>query len=177
MLGIKRGTTKLLPHNPEWAKLFEQEKKLLLETFGDKIIAIEHIGSTAIPDTPAKPIIDMNVAVASLDDIDVFIKRLPDLGYVYMPDRRFFDRQFFPKGPESLRTHHLNLVEISSETGWKNQLLFRDFLRNNKDERDAYARLKTTLAEKYRNNREEYTKRKSDFIKEIIRKAVAQSKE
>lgn len=175
MLGLKRGKTKLLPHDPEWAKQFEREKKLLLETFGDKIIAIEHIGSTAIPGIPAKPIIDMNVATSSLDDIDEFIKRLPDLGYEYMPDRRFSDRQFFPKGSESSRTHHLNLVEITSETGWKNPLIFRDYLRNNKEDRSAYARLKTSLAEKHKDNRYEYTERKSDFIREIINKAVAHS--
>ena len=50
------------------------------------------------------------------------------MDYEYIPERRFSDRQFFPKGPPEKRTHHLNLVEITSDTGWKNQLLFRDYL-------------------------------------------------
>lgn len=170
MLGLKRGTVKLSSYNPNWPKLFEEEKKLLTDTFGDRIIAIEHIGSTAIPGVPAKPIIDINVAVASLNDIGVFIKELPKLGYEYIPERKFADRQFFPKGPAKARTHHLNLVEITSDTGWKNQLLFRDYLRNNKKAREDYVSLKKDLAQKYKNNRDEYTERKSSFIMTIIKK-------
>lgn len=169
-LGLQRGTVRLEEYNPEWADLFEQEKKLLLETFGDRIIAVEHIGSTAIPGIPAKPIIDINVAIPSLDDIDDFITELEKLGYEYIPERRFSDRQFFPKGPSEKRTHHLNLVEITSETGWKNQLLFRDYLRTHSDIRDEYATLKRELAEKYAENRDEYTERKSDFVMRIIEK-------
>ena len=73
MLGLKRGTVKLTQHHDEWARLFEKEKQVLLETFEDLIIAIEHVGSTAIPNIPAKPIIDMNVAISSLDDRTVEI--------------------------------------------------------------------------------------------------------
>lgn len=171
MLGVKRGTVILAPYDPQWPVLFEREKTLLLSNFDDRIIAIEHIGSTAIPGMPAKPIIDINVAVPSLEKVDLFIEKLPKLGYEYIPERRFSDRQFFPKGPESKRTHHLNLVEVSSETGWKNQLLFRDYMRTHADARQAYIELKTKLAEKYADNRDEYTEQKSSYIREIIKKA------
>ena len=72
-LGLQRGTVRLEEYNPEWRDLFEQEKELLLKTFGSRILKIEHIGSTAIPGLPAKPIIDINVAIPSLDDINDFI--------------------------------------------------------------------------------------------------------
>lgn len=173
MLGLTRGQVKLVPYDPEWKGLFEEEKELLLKHFGDKIIAIEHIGSTAIPGMSAKPIIDMNVAVSSLDDIDVFIQELPKLGYEYIPERRFTDRQFFPKGPAENRTHHLNLVEITSETGWRNQLLFRDYLINHPEAREAYQQLKQDLAEKYADNRDKYTERKGAFVMAIIEKVKA----
>lgn len=127
-IGLKRGTVELVEHNPDWSILFEQEKQLLLETFGDRILAVEHIGSTAIPGIIAKPIIDINVAAESLDDIDDFIIKLQELGYEYIHERRYADRQFFPKGPSERRTHHLNLVELDSQTAWVNQLLFRDYL-------------------------------------------------
>jgi len=170
-LGLQRGTVRLEEYNPEWNDLFKEEKELLLQTFGDRIIAIEHIGSTAIPRLPAKPIIDINVAVPSLDDINDFITKLQELGYEYIPERRFSDRQFFPKGPSEKRTHHLNLVEITSETGWKNQLLFRDYLQRHIEVKNEYAKLKKELAEKYAGNRDEYTERKSKFVIEIISKA------
>lgn len=171
MLGVKRGTVMLVPHDPEWSKLFEQEKQLLVETFGTRIKAVTHIGSTAIPDIPAKPIIDMNVAVESIDDIDDFIQKLPELGYEYIPERRFSDRQFFPKGPAEERTHHLNLVEMTSETAWENTLLFRDYLREHEEEREAYRSLKEDLAAKYTNNRDEYTESKGAFIQTVLEKA------
>lgn len=170
MLGVKRGTVILAPYDSEWESLFEQEKELLLNTFGDRIRAVEHIGSTAIPAIPAKPIIDMSVAVESLGDIDDFIEKLPELGYEYIPERRFADRQFFPKGPSECRTHHLNLVEMTSETAWKNPLSFRDYLRSHEEEREVYRKLKEELASKYADNRDEYTERKGIFIRAILEK-------
>ena len=170
-VGLKRRTVELKDHDPAWTDLYEQEKQLLIDTFGDRIVAVEHIGSTAIPGIPAKPIIDMNVAVESLDDIDDFIQKLPELRYEYIPERRYADRQFFPKGPSECRTHHLNLVELDSQTAWKNQLLFRDYLRENEDVRNQYAELKRKLADEYADNREEYTERKSEFVMSIINKA------
>ena len=167
-LGVKRGTVVLAPHNPEWEILFEKEKELLLCTFRSRIRAIEHIGSTAIAGIPAKPIIDMNVAVDSIDDIDDFIAKLPTLGYEYIPERRFSDRQFFPKGSPECRTHHLNLVEMSSETGWKCPLLFRDYLSTHSEEREAYRKLKEGLAATYANNRDEYTEQKSAFVHRVL---------
>ncbi|MBL1434359.1 GrpB family protein [Candidatus Wolfebacteria bacterium] len=171
MLGVKRGTVVLLPYSSEWKLEFEKEKASLLKTFGDRIKAIEHIGSTAIPSIPAKPIIDMNVAVESIDDIEDFIVGLQKLGYEYIPERRYTDRQFFPKGPSECRTHHLNLVEIYSETAWKNPLLFRDYLRNNEGARKEYKKLKEELVCKYADNREEYTERKGNFVMSVVEKA------
>jgi len=167
-LGLQRGTVELKDHDPQWHALFKCEKKILLEIFGDRIIAIEHIGSTSICGISAKPIIDMNVAVTSLRKIDDFIEKLPNLGYEYMPERRFKDRQFFPKGPRECRTHHLNLTEMSNKTGWKGHLVFRDYLRKNKDAREEYDTLKKKLAEQYSDNREKYTHRKADFIQDVI---------
>ncbi len=171
MLGVKRGTVVLLPYDRAWTLEFEKEKELLLQTFGNRIKAIEHICSTSIPGIPAKPIIDMNVAVDSIDDIDDFIIDLQNIGYEHMPERRYADRHFFPKGPSENRTHHLNLVEIDSETGWTNPLLFRNYLRKNPEATEEYRELKERLASKYADNREEYTRHKNDFIQSILKKA------
>lgn len=151
-----------------WSVEFEKEKQKLLNIFGDKITAIEHIGSTAVPDLPAKPLVDMIAAISSFDQLEDFITPLEKLGYEYMAERMFVDRKFFPKGPRSRRTHHLSLVLKDDFEQWISPLFFRDYLRNHKDARDAYARLKTSLASKYGNNREAYTKAKSDFIQHIL---------
>jgi GrpB-like predicted nucleotidyltransferase (UPF0157 family) len=67
-LGLKRGTVQLVPYDPDWPKLFEAEKQLLKTALGDKVGAIEHIGSTSVPDLAAKPLIDM---IAEVDDLSI----------------------------------------------------------------------------------------------------------
>ncbi|MFA6099390.1 MAG: GrpB family protein [Patescibacteria group bacterium] len=171
MLGLKRGTVKLCEHHDEWAELYEQEKQLLLNIFENRIIAIEHIGSTAIPGVPAKPIIGINAAISSLDKdvVDSFIEPLQKLGYTYMHE--YPNRKFFVKGPEEKRTHHLNLVEAGSQTGWYDPILFRDYMNRNQSARDEYAALKIKLAQQFPEDRESYTKAKEEFILGIIQQA------
>ncbi|MDD5218473.1 MAG: GrpB family protein [Candidatus Omnitrophica bacterium] len=171
MLGLKRGTVKLCEHHDEWAELYEQEKQLLKNIFGDKIIEMEHIGSTAIPGVPAKPIIDINTAIKSLDKetVDEFIEPLQKVGYTYMHE--YPNRKFFVKGPEEKRTHHLNLVEVGNQTDWHDKILFRDYLNSHQEARDEYGKLKLDLASKFADDRESYTKAKENFILEIIKKA------
>lgn len=171
-LGLRRGTVSVRPYDPNWVIGFEKEKQHLKEIFGDKIISIEHIGSTAVPGLPAKPLIDINAAIRSFDELDDFIVPLQKLGYEYIPERMFADRKFFPKGSRSNRTHHLNLVLQNSVEQWANSLLFRDYLRDHQQARDEYAQLKVSLAKKYKDDREAYTRAKSDFIQRILRKAT-----
>ena len=170
-IGLKRGTVELFPYDEAWKLYFEKEKKLLLKTFGDRIVSIEHIGSTSIPGALAKPIIDINVAIRSLEDAPSFIKQLQELGYEYMPERWFNDRYFFPKGSTEQSTHHLNLVEKSSDTAWVYPLLFRNYLIENPQEIAEYSILKRNLALKYKNDRAAYTEAKGDFVRSILEKA------
>lgn len=172
MLGLKRGTVKLTKAHSEWERLYELEKHLLQDTLGDKIVAIEHVGSTAIPGVPAKPIIDIRLASASVDDAYIeknFVQKLTALGYHYM--HKYPDRHFFAKGPESCRTHHVSIVKSGDANEWNNTILFRDYLRTHDDARDEYAKLKTLLAEKFADDRASYTKAKEDFIKRVIDEA------
>ena len=173
IVGLKRGTVRIVPYNPTWAKMFEQEKQALEEMFGSRILAVEHVGSTAVPGLSAKPIIDINVAIASLTDVQDFIEKLPGLGYQYLPDRsyptpEYAYRHFFTKGPESSRTHYLKLIELHNKE-WEDAIFFRDCMRRNKTARDNYAVLKRQLAEKYADDRASYTESKAEFIQDIIR--------
>ncbi len=170
MLGLKRGTVKLASHHKEWAKLFKKEKRLLLKTFGKKIINIQHIGSTAIFGVPAKPIIDIEISILSLDRLYVlkFVRPLKKLGYSYM--HKFPTRHFFAKGPEENRTHHLSLVKASSKKGLKETVLFRDYLKNNAGARKEYIKLKQKLVKKFASDRKSYTLGKEKFIKKILKK-------
>lgn len=167
-IGLPRGTVELLSYNPLWAEEFEKEKSALEAVFGSRLLAIEHIGSTSVPGLAAKPIIDMVAAVDSFDSLENFIEPLRVMGYEYMPDRMFADRKFFPKGPASNRTHHLNLVLIGNLEQWIQPIAFRDYLRTHEDARNRYAHLKLSLATKYADDRAAYTRAKSDFIQSIL---------
>ncbi len=130
---------------------------------------IEHIGSTAVPNLPAKPVIDM---VVSVDDLYVYHKikdKLIELGYEFMPERVFDDRVFFPKGPKENRTHHLSLV-IKNSNGWKQPMMLRDYLVTHPKVLNQYKLLKEQLANKYGDDRASYTSAKADFIQQVLAK-------
>ncbi|MCK4723405.1 MAG: GrpB family protein, partial [Dehalococcoidia bacterium] len=87
----------IVNYDPQWPVLYEEEKGRILDVIGRRIAAIEHIGSTAVPELAAKPIIDIMIAVRRLADADECIEPLQDIGYEYvrefeveMPERRFF---------------------------------------------------------------------------------------
>lgn len=176
MIGLKRGAVKLLHHNHKWAELFEKERKLLKKTFGDAIIAIEHVGSTAIPGIPAKPIIDMNIGVKSLKVAREMKNRFEKLWYEHRPfvpgktKKELKWQELYVKGPETKRTHHAH-VTVYGNNYWKNDILFRDYLRQNSSRAKKYAKLKMKLAENYANDREKYTKSKKQFIDQTVKMA------
>lgn len=173
IIGLKRGTVRLVKYNPNWSKEFEVEKQRLIDTFGNKILTIEHMGSTSIPGLAAKPIIDMVAAVKSFDDLQVFVDELQKLSYEYMPEQMFDNRKFFPKGPQENRTHHLNIVLKDDPEQWIKPIAFRDYLRTHNAEREEYAKFKTMLANKYADDRATYTRLKEDIFQSIFDKSLS----
>jgi GrpB-like predicted nucleotidyltransferase (UPF0157 family)/GNAT superfamily N-acetyltransferase len=155
-------------YSPEWANLFQKEKILISAKLGDKILTVEHIGSTAVPGLGAKPIVDILLGVRKISDADEFIPMMEELGYEYrnnfenvMPYRRYFTKPGH---------YHVHTVEVTSEF-WRRHLLFRDFMRRHDDVRDAYFKTKKELAEKEWDDMNDYAFAKTDFIKRIEKEA------
>ena len=170
MLGLESGKVKLLPYTEAWARVYEIEEKLLRAVIGDIAIDIQHIGSTSIHGLEAKPIIDIAIAVPSLNEGEKCIEPLTKLGYEYKGDAGINGRHFFAKGTKEKRTHYLHIEEWEGEL-WKNHILFRDYLRKHKEFVIEYGKLKTELANKYKDDRDTYTASKDDFIKNVLEKA------
>ncbi len=171
ILGLQRGIVRLEPHNPEWRKLFETEKSALQKILGDKFIAAEHVGSTAIPDLKAKPILDLMLAIPDLDDWEWLKEPLAKLGYEFRRDfRNEQGHILFVKGPEENRTHYLKITELNSDF-WTEHILFRDYLVNNPQYREEYQKLKENLFDSHAGNREPYTKGKEEFVRKILKLA------
>jgi GrpB-like predicted nucleotidyltransferase (UPF0157 family) len=154
--------------------MFEEEKALILGAIGHAIIAIEHVGSTAVSGLGAKPVIDITAGIRSLDDAPACVKSLQSLGYTYVPEfeAAIPERRYFHKGPEQARTHHLHMVELTSEF-WERHLLFRDFLRAHPDVAQEYEALKRQLANQFGTDRVGYTEAKTSFIRAIEERARA----
>lgn len=170
MIGLKRGAVQLSPHNKKWKLLFKKEKKILENQLGDRVIDIQHIGSTSISGIPAKPIIDMSLGLRALRDVQKVMKPLAIMGYELRKAGSDSRQWFFVKGTEENRTHYLHIMRYNG-TLWKDDLLFRDYLRAHPKEAKLYAELKKRLADKHADNRGLYTKGKRAFILDMLRTA------
>lgn len=167
-------TIRVVPFNPGWSEQYRAAETALRAVACDNVLAIEHIGSTAVPDLPAKPVIDIMIGVRSLAIADDHcVNTIESIGYTYrphteneMPYRRFF-RWMDAAGN---RTHHLHLVAMTHDF-WQSHLLFRDYLRAHPADRDAYGDLKLSLAARTWQTRGDYTDAKADLIQEILSKA------
>lgn len=168
-MGLKVGTVKLEDYNPEWKNSFEVEKNNLINIFKNIALKIEHVGSTSVEGLSAKPIIDMMVIIKSFSDFESvrsYFEKEPYSIKLDSPE----DEILIRKGDESNRTHFIHVVELGSDRQI-NTLLFRDYLRENKDALLEYEKLKKELAIKYADDRKMYTASKNDFIQEILKKA------
>ena len=98
MLGLARGTVALEPYDDRWPTLFRTEEAELQIAIGAYVLDIQHVGSTSILGIPAKPIIDIAVAVNNFEAAAVCIAPLAALGYLYRGEAGIPRRHYFPKG-------------------------------------------------------------------------------
>jgi GrpB-like predicted nucleotidyltransferase (UPF0157 family) len=132
-------------------------------------VAIEHVGSTAVPGLAAKPIIDLDVALRAEADQPEAIARLARLGHANQGDKGISGRAAFAWPPRAPR-HHLYVCALDS-VEYRRHLLFRDYLRAHPDTTMAYAALKRQLAEQYRGQRDAYTEAKGPFVRAAMARA------
>jgi GrpB-like predicted nucleotidyltransferase (UPF0157 family) len=165
----------IVEYDPQWSAMYEAEKARVVGALGDRVKRIEHIGSTAVPNLPAKPIIDILIGVESIDESrEKAVPILEDMGYSFWAADPNKEVLFLVKGlpPNGSRTHHIHIAHIDSPT-WE-RVLFRDYLRAHADEAQRYAQLKRDLAEKFTDDREAYTDAKGEYIKRITALAKEQ---
>ncbi len=157
-------------YDPAWPRLFEELRDRVVAALGDLVVAVEHVGSTAVPGLPAKPIVDLDVVIATAADLPAAIERLATLGYVHRGDLGIPGREAFSR-PSDTPPHHLYVCARDS-TELRRHLLFRDYLRTHPEDARAYGALKRQLATRFRDDREAYTEAKSAFVAEILRRAA-----
>jgi GrpB-like predicted nucleotidyltransferase (UPF0157 family) len=167
----------VVPHNTNWYSVFEDESKQVAVALGKNMVAVYHIGSTAIPMIHAKPIIDILVAVEDIAKVDEQNTLMQGLGYEVMGEFGIGGRRFFLKDNEvGMRTHHIHIFEVASDQ-IERHLRFRDYMRSHPEDAQRYSELKQKLAKQYPNDIERYMDGKDEFIKEIDRKAAKWQKQ
>lgn len=159
----------LWPADPAWPAAFARERELIVPLFPVPPLLVEHMGSTAIPGLAAKPIIDIIVLVDALETARAAIGPLEATGYSFWADNPDKSKFYLAKGlpPAPQRTHHLHIHDDADEV--RRHLMFRDHLRADPEARDTYLKVKRDLAERFRDDREAYSKGKTDFIDGIVR--------
>ncbi len=160
----------LVPYDSRWPGRFEQERSALQGAIAEWVTGgVHHVGSTAVPGLDAKPIIDILVGVESLAASRACFDALAQLEYLYAPYRAE-EMHWFCKPDPSRRTHHLHLVPTGSGR-FRDELDFRDRLRDEPTVAKAYAAIKHQLAAEFKHDREAYTAAKASFIDEVLRGA------
>ena len=164
-----RYPVELVPYDPDWPSAFDRIRAKLEELLKPYVVTIEHIGSTSIPGTAAKPLIDIDIILRGMDDVAPATQLLLAQNYEargnrYEPDVwAFMLRDGTP--PE-----RIYLCQPNNPTHQR-RIIFRDYLRSHPSSAAAYVALKQELATKFRDDGDRYTASKRDFIDTIIDRA------
>jgi len=162
----------IVDYDPEWPRLYEREAERVQSALGDRVLLLEHVGSTSVPGLAAKPKIDMLLVVANSADESDYVPALEAAAYVLRirePD--WYEHRMF-KGPDT----GINLHVFSSgcrETD--RMLLFRDWLRSNESDRRLYERTKKELARNNWKYMQNYADAKTSVVEEILMRAQKNS--
>lgn len=159
----------LADYDQAWADRFAIERVRILGALGGTAKRVEHVGSTAVPGLAAKPIVDILVAVDDPDEEDGYLRSLEQAGYVLRvrePGHRMF------RTPE--RDVHVHVWKAGSEDE-RRHLVFRDWLRQNPDDRVLYETVKRRFIGEKLTDMNYYARAKGPIIEDIMRRAEAQS--
>jgi GrpB-like predicted nucleotidyltransferase (UPF0157 family) len=163
----------LRPYDSRWAEEFARESSAIANALGSILVAIHHIGSTAIPGIRAKPVIDMLAVTTHVSLLDESATRLEPLGYEALGEFGIAGRRYFRKNNYSgERTHQIHAFQVGSPQIARH-LAFRDFLRVHPAYATDYDALKQRLAESYPNDISSYTDGKDSFIHDIDARAAS----
>jgi GrpB-like predicted nucleotidyltransferase (UPF0157 family) len=166
----------IVAYDASWPAAFEAEAARLRSALALIALRIDHNGSTAVPGLAAKPVIDIQVSVASLVPLSAYGDPLRALGYTHLPHPDDAFCPFFHRPAGWPHTHHVHVVEHGGAEE-RRTLAFRDYLRAHADAAREYEALKRALASQYAADdadaREAYARAKTEFVEGIIARALA----
>lgn len=162
----------LAPYNPDWSEWANEEILELSVLLKDYSPIINHIGSTAIPNIQAKPVIDILVELNPDTDWPRIKEKMETAGYICMSESE--NRMSFNKGYTSHgyadKVFHIHFHTV----GDNYEIVFRDYLIAHPEVAKEYEQLKLSLLPEYKHDRDGYTEAKSEFVRQIIKRVLKQ---
>lgn len=164
------GPIPFVEYDPGWPALFEREEARIRSILGDRIVRLEHTGSTSVPGLAAKPIIDITMTVADVRDEPAYVPDLEASGYrlvIREQEPEWFDHRVF-KGPDTnvnLHTFSAGCRELDRMVG------FRDWLRTHDDDRALYESTKRDLLKREWKFVQNYADAKGEVVEAIAARA------
>ena len=152
-------------YNPLWPSEFASLATTVGAALGPVLVRIEHIGSTAVPNLSAKPIIDLD-AVVTVGQVPEAIRRLQAIGYIHKGDQGVVGREAF-RSPSGTVLHHLYVCSMDSPE-LAAHVKFRDALRANTELATTYGHLKRELAARFGEDRAGYCEAKTEFVRSLL---------
>lgn len=169
MQGVEHGKVRLSPHDERWAQQVHITKAELIEILADNVIDVHHVGSTAIAEIDAKPILDVAVVGNDLGAINA--AGMQRAGYEDRGEQGIAGRRLFVRRtPQGLSTHHIH-VYPEGHDNLRDTLLFCRYLIEHSQWARRYHDRKHELAEQYPTDRGAYTDGKAAVIQEVIQRA------
>jgi phosphoribosylglycinamide formyltransferase-1 len=172
----RQSTLEIVPYDPGWPEAFEVEAARLREVLKALAVRIDHHGSTSVPGLGAKPVIDIQVSVASLQPLSAYGAQLEALGYTHVPHPDDSFCPFFHRPIQWPHTHHVHVVEHGGREE-RRTLAFRDYLREHVETAREYEGLKHAVAERIvaadPASQERYAAAKTEFIERVVALALS----
>ncbi len=164
-LRIHNAPIDLAEYSADWPVLFAREAERIRSVLGDRVLQLEHVGSTSIPGLAAKPIIDILLAVRDSADEQAYVPAMEAAGYILrIREPQWHEHRLF-KGPGT----NINLHVFSEGCPEiERMLFFRDRLRSNDEEREVYERTKRQLAKRVWKYVQDYADAKSLVVEGIV---------
>ncbi len=164
------GPISFVEADPAWPALFTREEARIRAALGERVVALEHTGSTSVPGLAAKPVIDMTMLVANVSDEDAYGPDLNRAGYVVRireSEPEWYDHRVF-KGPDT----NVNLHVFSSGCPeWERMVGFRDWLRTHDNDRALYEATKRELLKQEWTYVQNYADAKTEVVETIMARA------
>jgi len=167
---IEPQTIVVADYDPGWSERFRHEEARIRAALGGAALSVEHIGSTSVPGLAAKPIVDVLLVVEASGDEASYLPALEEAGYVLRVREPDFDEhRMFRTPAKDVHVHVFS--EGSPEID--RYLLLRERLREDKGDRELYARTKRELANREWPSKHHYAEAKTEVIEGIIARAAA----